>query len=46
MAMLNCILTFRHILLLSRLMNVEDASETLDFRAVVAVYGRENLTGS
>jgi len=27
-------------------MNVEDSSETSDFRAVMTVYGRENFTGS
>jgi len=34
------------VLLLSRVMNFEDAFETSDFRAVMTVYGRENFTES
>lgn len=35
--------SFGHFLLLLRLMNVEDCFETSDFRAVMAVYGGEDL---
>ena len=43
MSLLN-IKTLRHVFLLSWLMDVEDSSETWEFRAVLMVYGGENFT--